>query len=517
MENTDKKVDKFRRKIKSPEEIRAIIGDRPRKKTVVMCHGTFDIVHPGHLRHLMYAKERGDYLIASLTADVHIYKANHRPFVPQDLRAINLAALEFVDFVVIDSNAEPLENITKIEPDYFAKGFDYFHDGIPLKTQQEMAALERYGGEIIFTPGDIVYSSSHLIESAPPKIGAAKLYMLLESERISFDQIRATLTALNGVKVHVIGDTIVDSYIYCRPTGSLTKTPTLSAQFDRQIDFSGGAAIVAKHLRAAGAEVTFSTVLGDDPLKDFVVNDLKEAGIKLDVVVDRTRPTIQKSAFIANGYHVLRLGKMDNRIISEKSLTHFVDSLKSSSADVFVFSDFRHGIFARSSIPVLLNAVPPGKFKAADSQVASRWGNIVDFQGCDLITPNEREARFALGDQDSVVRPLALELYKRSNCKCLIMTLGERGIMTYCSEVSGVRDFFTVDSFADNVIDAVGAGDALMSYASLGLFISGNPVHASLLGTLAAGIACGQEGNIPIRNEDVLEKLNQVEKIINCQ
>ena len=89
-------------KVKRAEEIAAEIGPPPRKKKVIMCHGTFDIVHPGHVRHLLYAKSKGDILVASLTADAHIAKANFRPFVPQELRAFNLAALEVDDYVVIE-------------------------------------------------------------------------------------------------------------------------------------------------------------------------------------------------------------------------------------------------------------------------------------------------------------------------------------------------------------------------------------------------------------------------------
>src|SRR4051812_14719887 len=98
-------------KIKTKEELRALIGEVPRSKKVIMCHGTFDIVHVGHIRHLIYAKTKADILIASLTADPHINKANLRPFVPQDLRALNLAALEVVDYVIVDENPTPLENL----------------------------------------------------------------------------------------------------------------------------------------------------------------------------------------------------------------------------------------------------------------------------------------------------------------------------------------------------------------------------------------------------------------------
>ncbi len=112
------------------EEVAAIIGPPPRDKKVIMCHGTFDIVHPGHVRHLLYAKSKGDILVASLTADAHIDKANFRPFVPQELRAFNLAALEVVDYVVIDSEATPIKNIGIIKPDYFAKGYEYTKQGL---------------------------------------------------------------------------------------------------------------------------------------------------------------------------------------------------------------------------------------------------------------------------------------------------------------------------------------------------------------------------------------------------
>src|SRR5947209_15374794 len=105
----------YRRKIKSREELLAAIGTRPREHSVIMCHGAFDLVHPGHLRHLMYAKSKADILVASLTSDAHISKAHHRPFVPQQLRAMNLAAYELVDYVIVDENPTPIENIKYIQ------------------------------------------------------------------------------------------------------------------------------------------------------------------------------------------------------------------------------------------------------------------------------------------------------------------------------------------------------------------------------------------------------------------
>src|SRR5229473_865367 len=150
-------LERYRHKIKTPEELREILGAPPRKRRVIMCHGVFDVVHPGHVRHLLYAKSKADILVTSITADRHITKGVNRPHVPQDLRAVNLAAFEAVDYVLIDEHDKPLENIRLIEPDYFAKGFEYGGNGLSAKTAEELAVLQSYGGELIFTPGDVVY------------------------------------------------------------------------------------------------------------------------------------------------------------------------------------------------------------------------------------------------------------------------------------------------------------------------------------------------------------------------
>jgi rfaE bifunctional protein kinase chain/domain len=504
-------------KIKTAEEIRAAVGTRPRKRKVIMCHGTFDVVHPGHIRHLLYAKTKADILVASLTADVHIMKGKLRPYVPEDLRGFNLAALEMVDYVVIDRDATPLKNLAVIQPDFFAKGYEYTSGGVNPRTQEEIAVLETYGGEMIFTPGDIVYSSSALIELAPPSIAVEKLMVLMQAEGITFKDLRDAVARLPGIHAHVVGDTIVDSYTYCTMIGGMTKTPTMSVRFDKKTDFVGGAGVVAKHLRAAGADVTFSTVLGNDANKSFVLDDISTYGARCLPIIDATRPTTNKNAIVAEGYRLLKVDTLDNRSISDKIVEQMGRQISDANSQVVVFSDFRHGIFNRDTIPTLAAAIPQGVYRVADSQVASRWGNILEFEGFDLITPNEREARYALGDQDSVVRPLAMELHKRAKCKTLILKLGDRGIITYRSNSPDVRAFFAIDSFADRVVDAMGAGDALLAYATLAMVATRSDVIASIVGNMAAGIECEHEGNVPVRPEDVLKKIDAMERQTNYQ
>jgi len=511
MDAASKKL--YSHKIKTAEQLSEVLGQRPRSNKVIMCHGTFDVVHPGHVRHLLYAKTKADILVASLTADEHIKKGNMRPYVPQELRAINLAAMEMVDYVVIDSDPTPIRNLGIIKPDYFAKGYEYTAGQVHPKTQEEIDILDSYGGEMIFTPGDIVYSSSALIELAPPSIAVEKLMTLMEAENISFADLRNAIHSMRGVKVHVVGDTIVDSYTYCSMIGGMTKTPTMSVRFEKQVDYVGGAGIVAKHLRAAGADVTFSTVLGNDALSSFVLDDLKNFGVVCLPVIDETRPTTNKNAIVASDYRLLKIDTLDNRSISDKITEQLKRQISETKTQAVTFCDFRHGIFNRGTIPQLTASIPTDAYKVADSQVASRWGNILEFQSFDLITPNEREARFALGDQDSVIRPLAKELHRHSKCKTLMLKCGERGLITYRSHIrDDYRAFFVVESFADHVVDAVGAGDALLSYSTLVMVATGNDVIASILGSMAAGVECEHDGNIPVTPDQILKKIDKLEK-----
>jgi rfaE bifunctional protein kinase chain/domain/rfaE bifunctional protein nucleotidyltransferase chain/domain len=503
----------YKNKIKTPSEIVKIIGERPRDKKVIMCHGNFDIVHPGHIRHLMFASARADILIASLTCDIHITKGDNRPYVPEELRAINLSVLDMVDYVIIDSNQKPIENIKIIQPDYFAKGADYISDGIPSKTLEEKKLVESYGGGIIFTPGDIVFSSTSIIDHKPPKLKYEKLRFLLEAENIKFKSLYDVLENLKSKEVLVVGDTIVDSYTETEMIGGQTKTPTISVRYIDKKDYVGGAGIVAKHLAAAGANVSFSSVLGDDDLKKYVEKDIKLYNIHFNSIIDNSRPTTNKNVITNGIYKLLKVDNIDNRAINDNILDSITNNISSFKGDAVIFSDFRHGIFNADSIPKLVEAIPDNVLKVADSQVASRWGNILEFQGFDLITPNEREARFSLGDQDSVIRPLAKELYDKANCKNLLLKLGEKGIIVYRESIDSgrLRSFFALDSFTESVVDPVGAGDAMLAYSTLSFLSTKNILVSAIIGLVAASLECEYEGNIPIKSIEIKNRLKSIE------
>jgi rfaE bifunctional protein kinase chain/domain len=310
----------------------------------------------------------------------------------------------------------------------------------------------------------------------------------------------------------VVGDTIIDTYTRTNLIGGNTKTPTFSVLYDGHDDYVGGAGIVAQHMKAAGAEVTFTTVLGNDVLGKFTVDTMRDSGIEVKAVIDPNRPTTHKNVIIAGGYRMLKIDTLDNTPISSKIAEQIQEKIASKKVDCIVFSDFRHGIFNKVTIPKLAAAIPEGTYRVADSQVASRWGNITEFQGFDLVTPNEREARFALADQDSNIGQLATFVKDKTECGSVILKLGSRGIFFLNDDF-----FHSVDSFAKDVKDAVGAGDALLSYATLTMLATGSLAQASILGSIAAACECEYDGNIPIRPQDVLDKLYHIEQLANYE
>ena len=131
----------------------------------------------------------------------------------------------------------------------------------------------------------------------------------------------------------------------------------------------------------------------------------------------------------------------------------------------------------------------------------------------DSVKPR-KEGRFALADQDSTVTSLSDSLIDKTNCKYLIMKLSERGVFCMEKLTNKNKVFFALDSFADEVIDPVGAGDALLAYSTLSFLVSNSILISSILGSIAAGCECSYDGNIPVRLSAVLNKINQLEKQI---
>lgn len=479
------------------------LGNFPRNSNkVVLCHGTFDIVHPGHLRQFAFAKTLGHTLVVSITSDKYVSKSGVKPYVPQEIRSINLSALGIIDYVLICDSETPDSLISQLRPDVYVKGFDYSDESNP-KTQEERINVESYGGQMVYSPGDYVLSSTNLIESRNFNLGIEKLRILMKQEGVKKQDFINCLDEFRRISICVLGDTIVDQITYANAIGASGKTPTLSTKLINSEMFVGGAAIVAMHAAAAGANTNFVSVTGEDAESKYVANMLNKSHIDYNLFSEPSRPTTLKESIDVDGYRLLKIDRVSNAPISAVTSDRILDKLRKVQSDAYVFSDFRHGIFDAVNASRFLKGIPNGAVVSADSQVASRWGNITDFKGAELITVNEKEARYSLGNQDSPIRPLGDQLFKVMNPKLLVLKAGKDGVISYrrALEGSDPRHFFVLDSFARFVRDAVGAGDALLAYATIAWAISKNPLITTVIGLLAAGIECEHEGNVPVEHE----------------
>lgn len=150
-------------KIVTLDELFTIRNQFPKNKKLVWTNGCYDILHAGHVIYLQKARSAGDALVVGLNSDASVrkFKGPHRPIVPEDQRAIVLAGLECVDYILIFSERSPLEIIGKLQPDVYAKGGDYTIDTI---NQPERHLVESYGGEIVIIPGVEGVSTTKIIQ-----------------------------------------------------------------------------------------------------------------------------------------------------------------------------------------------------------------------------------------------------------------------------------------------------------------------------------------------------------------
>ncbi len=479
-----------------------------KKKKIILCHGVFDIVHPGHIRHFAHCKQKADILIVSLTRDIFIKKGTYRPMVPERLRAFNLASLQLVDYVIIDQNISPVKLLKKIKPNFFAKGLEYADLKNPL-TVKEKNIVESFGGKMIFSPGDYVLSSSKIINQMKPDLKFEKLKLLMDTENIDFNDLKKILKDLSKLKVHILGDTIIDTSHYCEVIGGLHKTPTLSVVKQISEDFLGGAAIVASHFKSFAKNVTLTTLFSNDEKGKFALKNLKKNKIKINYYSEDDRPTTNKNSYIVNKHKLLKVDELNNNTITNSTLDKIIKSLKKDKNQVLVFSDFRHGIFNNQTLSKIFESINHKTFKVADSQVASRWGNISDFKNFDLLTPTEREARYSLFEQDTPIRNLVGNLQKKSKANNIILKLGEKGLISISRKKN---DYIALDPFVDNLIDSNGAGDALLAYSASTLYTTKSLIISSIIGLLAASCKCETQGNLPVTTDQIIEKINLLQK-----
>lgn len=490
-------------------DIHLHIDAHPRDKKVIVCHGIFDIVHPGHLNLLLNAKQKAGILIAGIIADDFLTEEQSKAGVNENVRAMSLAALECVDYVVIDRHAEPTNLIEQVQPDFFLTGFSYFESSHSNSLESVKTVLDRCGGELLLTGNQTFSSRARSADILPSTFSAVKLALSLRSEELTLDEISSILDHSKEASVHIIGDSFLDCYTQCRIGGPSPKTPSVSVELEHEEQFLGGAARVALQFAKAGIRTTISTMVGDDSAGETIIERLKSEGVYVNALVDTHRKTGKNIWYCCRDQRIFQVRQTDSKVIPARLSKDLEESLKQITVDACVFVDYRLGMLNTLSIPSFVKAIPKSTLKVADCQAISRWGNILDYQEFDLITPNQREAQYALGDQDSILKSLANELMRRAKCKTLMLKLGSNGVIVFRNS-EHKRNFFSLDSFASNVVDSMGAGDAFLTYATLGMIFSKSDFSAALLGSVAASIKCRHLGFYAVNPDEIKDFISML-------
>ena len=199
----------------------------------MISQGCFDLLHPGHIRHLKAAKKYGNLLIVVITPDKYVKKGPGRPVFNEHLRAESVASLASVDYVAINKWDNTVNVIELLKPNFYVKGRDYSESPEEDTTSilLEENAVNKINGEIRFTE-DITFSSTNIINERFDILSKeAKNYIKKLKKEFTSNDIISILKNLNNLKVLIIGDAILDEYIFCKAIGKPEKAAVVSTQY----------------------------------------------------------------------------------------------------------------------------------------------------------------------------------------------------------------------------------------------------------------------------------------------
>jgi rfaE bifunctional protein kinase chain/domain len=470
------------------------LSPRPRHAFV---SGNFSVLHPGHVRLLRFAAESADRLVVAVNPD-----GTPGAFGPQEDRLAAVRSLSMIDEAfVLDA---PLPDVLRrLRPDVVIKGKEY-----ETRLNAERAVVESYGGKLLFSSGEMRYSPQAVLQGS--ELGFSTIRKPEEyPKRHNFDpsELKSALNLFAGLRVLVLGDLIVDTYINCDPLGMSQEDPTLVVTPVEESSFIGGAGIVAAHANGMGAQVQFISVIGADKEGSFARETLAGLGVEAHLFVDTTRPTTLKRRYRAKGKTLLRVNQLRQHAVEHDLIAALLEAAESylPDIDLLLFSDFNYGCLPQALVdPLMAMARERGVVMAADSQASSQLADISRFRGMDLITPTEREARLALQDFESGLVIVAEKLQRKAQAKHVLITLGEEGLMAFGPDLeAGEYRTDLLPAFNVSPRDVAGAGDSLFTTTALALRAGVNFWQSTYLGALAAACQVSRVGNTPLMCSDL--------------
>lgn len=490
------------KKVFALEEL-SIECDKARKagKKITLCHGVFDLLHIGHIRHFTEARKFGDLLVVTLTADDFVNKGPDRPVFTAELRAEFLANLEQVDFVGIVEDGSAAPAIRNVKPDFYVKGGEYSkaEDDVTGKIVLEQNLVEENSGKLVFT-NDITFSSSNLINrhlSTHDK----NVQMFLEDVRETDleHRINAYLKKINDMKILVVGETIIDQYTYVAPMGKAAKENIIATLYRNTEKFAGGVVAAANHLSAICPNIELITMMGSgDVGEDFepFVRELLSPSIDLSVIHRPDGPTVKKERFVEPTYvrKLFEVYEMSDAPLPKNTKNKFKEKLIASlkDADAVVVNDFGHGFIDDEIVDILQENSP---FLAVNAQ--SNAGNIGynlinKYSKADFVCIDFMEAHLAAQDKHVSVEDLVSErLPSLIDSPNFVVTHGRSG----CVASDGNGGTVTIPAFNRAVVDTVGAGDAFFVISASMLAAGSDCSTAAFMGNVAGAISIGIVGH----------------------
>lgn len=477
------------------------------KSKVVLVCGNFNVVHPGHVRLLRFAKNQGGELWIGVASD---RVGGKGVFIPESLRLEGIASNGLVDKAFIfDDDVQSL--IGRIKPDIVVKGKEF-----EFQNNPEQEALSAYGGQLMFSSGEVLLTSSDLLRRELLDLGDSKLNLdqnYLHRHDVNVDGLIDTINRFREVTACVVGDLIVDEYITCDSLGMSQEDPSIVVTPIDSERFVGGAGIVAGHGVGLGSSVDFISVVGSDEIAKFARQSLDTYGVRHSVVTDSSRPTTLKQRFRSDSKTLLRVSHMSQAPISRQVQDEILDRVKKSLAEceLLVFSDFNHGCLPQRLVDEVIRfANSNDVIMVADSQSSSQIGDIGRFSQMNLLTPTEREARIAMRNNQDGLVVLAELLRVRSQSKSVLLKMGSEGLLVH-NKAEGDNQMVT-DRFPalnQNPKDLAGAGDSLLMTSALSIAAGSTIWEAALLGSVAASIQVSRVGNIPLQSDELKSVLSK--------
>lgn len=488
---------------------------RQEGRAVVHCHGCFDIVHPGHIRHLRQAKSLGDVLLVSITGDEQVGKGSGRPLIPQELRAENLAALDFVDWVYVEPRPTASGLLEEVRPDVYVKGREYEFNQDP-RFADERLAVERHGGRVVFSSGDVVFSSTALINAIESSVDPSHqaLVSLLSRDELSGAALFSRVSAFRNQRVVVVGEVITDTYVLCDRPEVASESPVMTLRPLEHRQYDGGAAILARHLAALGAMPVLVTTLPEDgpagEVADSVRRRLLSEGVEVRSI-PQSAPIAEKQRFLVGAQKVMKLDLIEQVVLDASEQDRLVDAAVDASrgAAAAIIADFGLGALTPGVVKRVSRGMRPNVGVLA-GDISGRRASLRKMVEMDLLCPSEAELRDAYRLYDEGLPMVAGRMLDETKSRAAIVTMGAEGLISFEHDADEQGEGWESRLRSEHVptlsampVDVLGCGDALIAGATLMLASGGSVASAAFVGSVTASVHAQRIGNVPVSATDL--------------